>query len=551
MSVPPSPGHPHGLPDQDRHNQGFCDSIDVDLVGQLAARQNGDKVCRISPIVEKGYTFVCYKVVFPDDGEEWVVRIAVPSLLANEWDVVRTEVATTRYLQRYTSIPVPTVRAYGTNESLTSDPFKTQSWIITDRLRGKPLTTTDHLLLMTREKRLRCFSQLGDVLAQLQELTFPKTGSLYPDESDDTKQQIGPSLCLTDQVLAIRDGVLRNRPPFTTAWDSIEHHLVATKGPVDQRVASRKDDVREEIARQVVALDAVNRHVRDENNSFWREDKGFSLSHAHLMSRRIFVDDDGNIQGIVQWAFAEILPRQLCQPPDFVLGSGSTPADRKFNDYYLDNEKHMGFTSMLRFPTYMAMLYFWDKVYDAQHQQQPQGKMMEEFFSKPENQAELDRRLADQKQHSDDVIVRRAAAMEPKLDQIREWFVAVHDLVVTASKSGSYIRDPFSVSPILSAHSGGSPSPSIRQASLFPLRRRQFSLQNGNVVPDAIERLRMVVDRRRHHGVREQAASGILLHAGQGAVEPRGDVSLVAAPVFDVLANLRHLGFQLRETSVV
>ncbi|OAA60895.1 Protein kinase-like domain protein [Akanthomyces lecanii RCEF 1005] len=482
MSVPPSPGHPHDLSDQDRHNENFCNSIDVVLVERLAARHNGDKFCRISCIAVNGYTFSCYKVVFPDDGEEWVVRITVPSLLGNEWDVVRTEVATTRYLQRHTSIPVPTVRAYGTGERLTSDPFKTQSWIISDRLRGKPLTN-DHLFLMTREKRLRCFSQLGDVLAQLQELTFPKTGSMYPDESDDTKEQIGPSLCRADQILAIRDGVVRSRPTFTTAWDSIEHHLMATRGPADLRVASRSNEVQDEIARQVVALDAVNRHVRDENQSFWREDRGFSLSHPSLISDRIFVDDDGNIQGIVQWAFTEILPRQLCHPPDLVLGTCSTPRERQFNDvwkefleaitpdhsyhkhlqYYLDNEKHIGFSCMLRSPTYATIIYFWDKVYDAQHQQPPK-EMMTEFFSKPENQAELDRRVADQKQHSDDVIVRQASAMEPKLEKVRNWFMAVQDLVITASKSGNYIYDPFSVSPVLSAHSGGSPVPSRRSS---------------------------------------------------------------------------------------
>lgn len=369
---------------------------------------------------------------------------------------------------------MPTVRAYGTNERLTSDPFKTQSWIITDRLPGKPLLDDD-LFLMPREKRLRLFSQLGDVLAQLQGLTFPSTGSLYPDDSDDTKAKIGPSFCRQDHALGMRDGVVRNRPTFTTAWDSIKHHLKATSDPPDMRTVSHSNDVNDEIARQVVALDGVERHVRDKSHSFWREDAGFALSHPCPVNNRIFVDDDGNIKGIIHWAFAEILPRQLCHPPDFALGTCAPPGLREFNPvwaefleaitpdhsyhkhlrYYLDNEKHLGFASILRSPSFLAVVYFWDKVYDLQHKQPPRV-MLADFFSKPENQAELDRRLADQKQHSDDVLVRRGVAMAPRLEEIRDWFMQVQDLVRIASKTGSYIHEPFSVSPVLSVDSGSS-----------------------------------------------------------------------------------------------
>ncbi|KAJ4145518.1 hypothetical protein LMH87_004366 [Akanthomyces muscarius] len=471
MSVPPSPGHPHDDNRVEQRNEDFCSSVDVDLVKKLAARHNGDKLCRISAAAESGYTFTCYKVTFPDDGKEWVVRIAIPSPLEDEWDMVRTEVATTRHLQRLTKIPVPAVHAYGTNERLTTDQLKTQSWIISDRLPGKPIKG-DHLKLMTREKRLRLFSQLGDVLAQLQELTFPNTGSLYPDDSDDMKAKIGPSLCRQDRVLGGLDGVARTRPTFITAWDSIEHHLRMTRGMPDMRLIRRVNDIKDVISRQVVALDAVNRHVRDENHSFWREDAGFTLSHPCMIGERIFVDDDGNIQGIVQWACSEILPRQLCHPPDLVMGTYSTASDRKHNPvwaefleaitpdhsyhkhlrYYLDNKKHMGFASMLRSPSYVDFLYFWDKLYYTQHKQPP-PEMLAEFFSKPENQAELDRRLADQKQHSDDVIVRQGAAMEPKLVEIRDWFIKVHELVILASKSGNYISEPFSSTPVFYAWS--------------------------------------------------------------------------------------------------
>lgn len=98
MSVPPSPGHPHDYNRVEQRNEDFCSSVDVELVKKLAARHNGDKPCRISAAAESGYTFTCYKVTFPDDGKEWVVRIAIPSPLEDEWDMVRTEVATTRYV---------------------------------------------------------------------------------------------------------------------------------------------------------------------------------------------------------------------------------------------------------------------------------------------------------------------------------------------------------------------------------------------------------------------------------------------------------------------
>lgn len=97
MSVPPSPGHPHDYNRVDQRNDNFRSSIDVELVERLAARHNGNKLCRILA-AGGGFTFTCYRVTFPDDGKEWVVRIAMPSSLGDEWDIVRTEVATTRYV---------------------------------------------------------------------------------------------------------------------------------------------------------------------------------------------------------------------------------------------------------------------------------------------------------------------------------------------------------------------------------------------------------------------------------------------------------------------
>ncbi|PMB68128.1 Altered inheritance of mitochondria protein 9, mitochondrial [Beauveria bassiana] len=483
MYFAPSPEHP--CPDHllDSRTKSFQASINLDLVKDLARRHNDDKFCRISEAVQHGYYFSCISVTFPDEGKEWVVRIPVPTTVDKTWEMIQSEVATTRYIQRHTSIPVPTVHAYGKDERLTNDDTTLQSYIITDRISGNPLSL-DNLLVLNREKRARLFSQLGDALAQLQELTFPTTGSLYPDEKDDTKIHIGPSLCQWEVDISNRDGVKHERPPLTTTWDSIHLHLGAlARGPALRKLFYSENG-RERITREMFALDAITRHVEDKRHTFWREDAGFTLNHSGLYYQNILIDGKGNIQGIINWSKAEILPRQLSGPPTWILCVGNEdnwqeydnvwaefqdaihPSHpyRKHLQYYLDNLEHAYFATTLRWPRHIADLYFWRRFYDTQHDK-PIDELLVEFFDKePARKEELERRIAEHREYAVEDIGQRAGALSTELPKLLELYVKVRDLIVNATTAGILCTEPCASDPlellVPLVESGGSPLPS-------------------------------------------------------------------------------------------
>jgi hypothetical protein len=97
MYFAPSPEHP--CPDHllDSGTKSFQASISLTLVKNIARRHNDNKFCRISEAVQHGHYFSCISVTFPDDGKEWVVRIPVPTTVDKTWEMIQSEVATTRY----------------------------------------------------------------------------------------------------------------------------------------------------------------------------------------------------------------------------------------------------------------------------------------------------------------------------------------------------------------------------------------------------------------------------------------------------------------------
>ncbi|TQV99271.1 Protein kinase-like domain [Cordyceps javanica] len=480
MSTAPSPACPLEAIQVNARLHAFRDKVSTELVKALAARHNDNKFCRVSRYKNIDYTYLSVDVTFPDDEKEWRVRIPVPTTVRNDWDLVRSEAATINYVQQHTTIPVPSVHAYGKDEILTTDPETTQSYIIIDRSPGTPAHLQD-IEMMTREKRARFLSQYADVLAQLQKLKFPTTGSLYPDESDDTKTHIGPSVSGWDSFLSNRDGEARVRPPLNTAWDSIQHHLAAVHGWPDLKRMFADRDPREEIRREMFAMDAVSRDVEDANSSFWREDAGFTLVRGPDPSRGIFIDSQGNIQAITDWAWTEIVPRQLCLPAQWILNVKSDAEQREEGclwseflkavtpehayhehlQYYLDNESRLPFAAILRAPDLLATAYFCDKFWEAQHDHTV-SYMLKRFFEDPEHKAELVRRLAIQKDYLGDLIDRHLRNLDKSSKECEAARLTLSDMTFSMSRVRYYqLETELEDSPLFPASPESSPLSSV------------------------------------------------------------------------------------------
>ncbi|KAL7919360.1 hypothetical protein ACQKWADRAFT_315706 [Trichoderma austrokoningii] len=146
-------------------------------------------------------------------------------------------------------------------------------YLITDFIPGEPLD---------RKHRLDFYSQLIDILVELQRLEIPLIGSLIP--SSDGSPLLGPAISMTATTL---------------------------------RLPSVGQAVHEAPIRSRVGL-------------FITADRGpFVLSHLDLRSCNIIVDEHLHIQGIIDWEFTSTVPLQLFTPPSWITGHDPMETDEQ------------------------------------------------------------------------------------------------------------------------------------------------------------------------------------------------------------------------------
>lgn len=108
---------------------------------------------------------------------------------------VRNEVAIMRYIQTYTSIPVPFILHWGTKEESPCGlgPFIIMEDVdhacdISDALNTPGIPYEDRPILdpsIDEQKLRKLYAQIADVLLQLCTLSFPRIGSLTHDDNGD------------------------------------------------------------------------------------------------------------------------------------------------------------------------------------------------------------------------------------------------------------------------------------------------------------------------------------------------------------------------------
>ncbi|KAI0538799.1 kinase-like domain-containing protein [Xylaria digitata] len=285
----------------------FIDSIDPDAVCRLASQYNSSKTCRIFQDPANSSYNVCYFVEFEDE-----------SCISNVWDKVQSEVATIRYLQIETTIPVPRIHAFGRGGTVDEKNPTGHAYIIQSYIPGQSLD-----ILAFRKKnpaqRKYLYSQLVDFLAQLHQQEFPYTGSLMPDPDGGLTPFVGPLLSIQLNELQLQNRELSILPArFASATDFAFHqyHLLNQTYMLPAHKLSQKvaklgifglEDLRSRLANNI-------------------DDHGpFVLAHTDLRPSNIIVDENLRIQGIIDWEWVSTVPRQFFLPPTWIAGF---PPDR-------------------------------------------------------------------------------------------------------------------------------------------------------------------------------------------------------------------------------
>ncbi|KAI1113277.1 kinase-like protein [Nemania sp. NC0429] len=294
----------------------FIQSIDPDAVCQLASQHHDSEPCRIFQNTANGSFNVCFFVEFPARGTRWVVRIPLVSSVYNVWDKVQSEVATIRYLEEKTKIPVPHVHAFGPADTADERNPLGLAFMIIDYIPGQSLDVVS-FLEGPSERREHFYSQLIDILAELRQQEFDQAGSLMPDPCGTSTPVLGPLQSMQLNELQVARGCEAVRP---ATYDSVAGFAWHQFEVLNQKYQLPLSEMGLRTAQlEVFGLHNMKQCMSDYVES--EDSRGpFVLAHQDLRWSNIIVDESLNIQAILDWEWTTTVPRQFFIPPTWFAG---------------------------------------------------------------------------------------------------------------------------------------------------------------------------------------------------------------------------------------
>lgn len=287
-----------------------------------------------------------YQISSCFNAKKYLMRVALP---AEPFFKTESEVATLAYVQKHTSIPVPDVITY---ESDAGNELGFE-WILMEKIEGVPLNNIWETIPFTSKKDLTV--QMAEYLAELQNMQFPRIGSLYfaalrhrvhaEDESFEGRPVDGAnnpeSQCVDNDFVVgrtvspwfFRDKRIHlpaDRGPFSTSYNMMMAETQIQLERVKQLSISPDEEhfseADEWLAKDGEKVIETCRRLQDLVPIFFlpadagKESK--ILYHQDLSARNIIVHPiTYRITGIVDWESVSVYPAwALSEYPKFLKG---------------------------------------------------------------------------------------------------------------------------------------------------------------------------------------------------------------------------------------
>ncbi|KAJ6037296.1 hypothetical protein N7540_001575 [Penicillium herquei] len=271
---------------------------------RLAAKLNGGVKCEFKLGTHFGagsmmgcanyHAWLCF-----ENGERWIVRIPRTGFSDVPLDLVEylvmSEYATLKFLDS-TNIPSPKPFAY----ALASDPANRAgvSYILMQALPGKPFYAHE----ASEVQKNHVLEQLADILIEISKHSFSRAGSLKMEGSE---AEIGP-------VASNRFVALNTYGPFDSSseylsniteqyMDLIAYGQLYTEYTIEAFLFYH-------FLRQTIEI------LVPEDDTTGQ----FFLKHVDDKGDHLFVDENFNITGIIDWQFARTVPASEAFGPSYV-----------------------------------------------------------------------------------------------------------------------------------------------------------------------------------------------------------------------------------------
>ncbi|KAH6636409.1 kinase-like domain-containing protein, partial [Chaetomium tenue] len=279
------------------------------------------KPVRVGRTIRGGYNAI-FHLEYTDGAA--ALRVPLPGQNAFPDEKVRVEVATLRYIEKMTSIPVPHVYHWGTaaENPLGLGPFIIMDYInhdknLEDVLRdpafGHEAGPLDPNIPRAKLKRL--YRQVARIILQLSKLEMPKIGSL---------QQQGDSFIIGSRPLTqdMNDLVVQGGippsilPPETATFStSAEWYAVLADAHFAHLAFQRNDainsadDCRDKFVARHLFRQLLRRGKFGTPPPRRTKKESFPLCIEDLRPHNILVDANLNIVGVIDWEWAYFAPR--------------------------------------------------------------------------------------------------------------------------------------------------------------------------------------------------------------------------------------------------
>ncbi|KAK8231387.1 phosphotransferase family protein [Phyllosticta capitalensis] len=304
-------------------------------LSKLVAKSRGGTPEEASP--PRGGSFNMVIMFIFRDGGKAAVRLAMPATSMFPEEKTLIEVATIRYIQAHTTIPVPLILDSGTQEQCPFGlgPFIVMEWAesdvdFSDALRDPTMPKTERPLLDPNiaENKLRTvYSRMAEVLVQLSAPTEERIGALSQVGEDEWVVDKAP---LTfDSSDLVRMGTLpRSKTPSRTFDSSANYFEALADVKIQHLIHQRNDAINcsDDCRRKYVARQLFRKLAR-ENKLAW------PITSSSRPKFRLFNDDfrptnvlavtggkrDFVVSGVVDWEWTYFAPPEFTYSPPWWL----------------------------------------------------------------------------------------------------------------------------------------------------------------------------------------------------------------------------------------
>ncbi|EEU34675.1 uncharacterized protein NECHADRAFT_17767, partial [Fusarium vanettenii 77-13-4] len=234
-----------------------------------------------------------------------------------------SEVATIRWVNTVTTIPLPQVITY----SSSLDSALGFEWILMTRLDGTSLSSAwTHIDFSTKTALVRQFASFTASLFRNQ---LSGIGNIYPPVLSTLTPTTGRIVSMPF-FWGDRINLDIDRGPFRHSRDWIAGRLqlaesdclaVLRKYPADAEIDSDAEDDKEDATRTASIIAKLQQLIDLVFPETTKGEETTVLSRTDLSRSNILVDDAGNLTGVVDWECVSALPMwKACSYPSFLEG---------------------------------------------------------------------------------------------------------------------------------------------------------------------------------------------------------------------------------------